>query len=133
MLKKSLLILAALLCAGPAFGQAATCDQASHRDTITALPMTELVPAGPGLERVYICGYVIMNSGQAATIQLFAGNGVNCAANQTEVTPPLIVPQNTNFVNRSPFVGERTPQSAALCWQVTGNGSVNAIIYWTQF
>lgn len=133
-----ILLLAALLlmAAGPAAAQR-TCDQ--YKGAITAVPVASPVERVPGIagKRIYLCGYIVMPSsdaaGQAVEFELTRGTGTNCAANRQVMIPRIRVPAG-GIINRTPFAtGETTAAGEAVCLQTWGTGSITSIFYWAQF
>jgi hypothetical protein len=121
-----------LLPALPAAAQRA-CDQFRSNTTTAPQPITEMISGQLG-KRVYLCGWVLINSGQSISFTLYTGTGVNCADNQTVLLNTLSMPPNTVLANRIATAdGEYSPQGHSLCLQVTGSGNISAIWYWAQF
>lgn len=125
-----------MLLAGPAEAQR-TCDQ--YRGAITAVPVASPVErvAGIANKRIYLCGYIIMPSsdaaGQAVEFELTRGTGLNCATNKNIMIPRIRVPAQ-GIINRTAFAtGETTAAGEAVCLQTWGTGSITSIFYWAQF
>jgi hypothetical protein len=110
------------------------CDQSRAAITTGAMAITERVPAIAG-KRIYLCGYLILRAsgGQDLEFEITSGTGTNCAVGKTTIIPRMDVPLN-GITNRIAYAaGEKTAQSAAICLQTWGTGSVTSIFYWTQF
>jgi hypothetical protein len=120
-----------LLATMPAAAQRA-CDRASFVDAVGATPAAEFVAAVTG-QRVYICGVVLTATANAAGFRLVSGTGANCGTGQANVTNIMQLPVGGILVNRIPVTGEATEIGHALCAVVTGTGTINATVYWTQF
>lgn len=126
-----ILLLALVACPSAASAQRA-CDRVSFVTGVGATPVTEFV-AGTGAQRVYLCGYMLTASGNAATFQLFSGSGTNCATNKTALTNVVSLPNGGNLVNRLATPTQYTPPGEAMCAEVTGTGTISATVYWAQF
>lgn len=129
----AILVLAGLLfaCSEPAKAQR-LCDRVSFVTGVGATPVTEFVPAS-GQLRVYLCGYMLTATGNAATFQVFSGSGTNCATNKQAMTNVVALPNGGNLVNRLATPTQSTPQGEAMCAEVTGTGTISATVYWAQF
>jgi hypothetical protein len=127
-----LIALVLIVAAIPAAAQKA-CDQFRSATTTAPQSITETIPGIDG-QRIYLCGFTIINTGSGLTVSLFSGTGTNCNANQTVLVAPITLPNNSMLVNRIAIAaGEYTPQGHALCVQVTGTGNLTTLWYWTQF
>jgi hypothetical protein len=119
----------------PASALAQGCNKTSIANFLGPSGPTEFVPAINNA-RVYLCGYVLSAYQQSLDFQIVTGTGVNCADNQTPVTPVIELPNGGVMVNRMPYVtGEITPIGNALCWKVSGGSSaaLAVTVYWAQF
>jgi hypothetical protein len=126
------LALALVLLAVPAAAQRA-CDQFRSTTTIAPQSITETIAAVDG-QRVYLCGFTIINTGAGLTVSLFSGTGINCNANQAALVAPITLPNNSVLVNRiATASGEYTPIGHAVCVQITGSGNLTTLWYWAQF
>jgi hypothetical protein len=125
-------IMILLLLTSPAFAQK-QCDQFRSSTVASAQSITEIIPGIEG-KRIYLCGMAFINSGASLTVGLFSGTGSNCNVDQTILISPITMPTNTTFVNRvATAAGEYTPVGHSVCLQITGNGNLTTMWYWTQF
>lgn len=123
--------LAGFLTIAPAEGQR-LCDHSSFIRSVGATPATEFV-AGIADQRIYVCGVVLTAQGNAAAFQVVGGTGTNCGTGQKAVTNVYQLSSGGVLANRIPFTGEFTDVGQALCAVVTGSGTIDATVYWTQF
>lgn len=114
----------------PAQAQRA-CDQATPFQHATATARTALIPGVAG-QRIYYCGFMIAQKGQALDLQITYGTGVNCGTN-THGSLVYSLPNDFALVNRIENVGPHTDLGESLCVQTFGTGALTGVIYWAQF
>ena len=112
---------------------ALSCNQSSLIHVVGAVTSTQLIPATTN-QRVGLCGYTMIASAMAASLQLTTGTGTNCGTGTANLSPMIILPVGGVLVNRSDNIAERTPGSNAVCYVSTGQtGTMDAVVYWTYF
>jgi hypothetical protein len=136
MVKYLLLALALLLAAPtPAAAQGVIpCNQWSIIHAVGPVAATQLIPA-PTNQRVGLCGYAMVASVLAATLQLSYGSGINCATAPANISPPITLAVGGVLVSRTDYIMERAPANNAVCFVATSGatGVMDAIVYWTYF
>jgi hypothetical protein len=132
---KIMTALALLLLCGSAHAQdlSRPCDKSAF--------FNHSVPTGPvnlvlGVEgqRVYLCGFTIMQKGNTLDFILSVGQGVNCADNNVQITPQFELPADFALTTRI-NAGQPLPGVGyGLCVQTLGsNGKLAGIVYYSQF
>ena len=133
MLRAAIVVLLLLLPL-PAAAQK-ICDQFTNTTVTGTLSTVERVPGIPG-KRIYICGYMVMqtSAGKDLEFELLAGTGLNCSINPVSIIGPMTLPAQTAIVNRVAYAGaEKTPAGTSICVRTFGSGTLTGAFYWTQF
>jgi hypothetical protein len=97
-----------------------------------ATPTTIGVAARPGFQTV-ICGYDINAGAAPATFQLLYGTGALCSGSPVNLTPAFSLGINGVLVSRSSNASMTAPPNNAVCYNITGTGPINAVVYYSQF
>jgi hypothetical protein len=138
MVKYLLLALALLLAApSPASAQGAIpCNQWTLVTATGVVLLTQIIPPSPN-QRIGICGYAMIASVAAASMQLHYGTGTNCGTGTTDLSVQVFLLSGGVLVNRSDYITERVPVGNAICYDTDrtgGNtGNMEAVVYWTYF
>lgn len=128
-MKKLLLVLLALLWAGPALSQPAQCGRTAPGSSAAA---TTLLVSGAAGGVIHLCGWDVTATA-AATFQLITGTGATCGTNTINITAAHAMTGN-NTINTSAATPGRysLPAGNSLCMVVTGTGPVQWTVYYTQ-
>jgi hypothetical protein len=126
------MVLALLLWPAIAHAQRA-CDRIAPFKHINATGPIELVPAVPG-QRVYYCGFTILQKGNTLDLIITVGQGTNCGMNTVQFTPQMELPNDFALSSRTETVGPYTEPGFALCIQTIGsNAKLGGMIFYAQF
>jgi hypothetical protein len=130
---RAIILLAFLLCAPGAHAQTRPCEHATGFKHLIPTGPVEIVPAIAG-QRIYYCGFTILQKGNTLDLIVMAGQGTNCDTNTVQLTPQLELPNDFALSNRVESVGPATEPGYALCIQTLGtNAKLGGLIYWSQF
>jgi len=97
-----------------------------------AQPATIGVAARAGFQ-IAICGYDINAGAAPGTFQLFYGTGALCSGSPVNLTPVFSIGINGVLVSRSSNASMTAPPGNAVCYNITGTGPINAVVYYSQF
>jgi hypothetical protein len=113
--------------------------QAQTRPCTNAVAFKHAAPTGPieivagkSNERVYYCGFVLVERGTTLDFIMLTGTGTNCGTNTINLLS-LELPSDVALVNRVESVGPASEIGHSLCLQTSGTGKLSGIIYWAQF
>ena len=128
----SLVLFLFLGLCGDAYGQKA-CDRMASFQHIVATGPIEVVPAKEG-QRIYYCGFTIMQKGNTLDFIITIGQGTNCNTNTLQMTPQLQLPSDFALSTRQETVGPYSEPGYAMCIQTIGStGALTGLIYYAQF
>lgn len=119
------------LLAAPAQAQK-PCDKVVGFSHTKAVGPVELV-AAVAEQRIYFCGFTIIQKGNTLDLIIMVGEGKNCETNRVPLTPQLELPNNSALSSRQDTVTISSDPGAALCIQTLGNGKLGGMIYYAQF
>lgn len=110
----------------------ARCDKYTAFQHINATGPVE-VAVGKENQRVYVCGYMLVQKGNTLDFTLLTGKGPNCTLERKNVYT-LELPNDLALVNRIETVGPVGEPGYSVCIQTTGsNAKLGGVIYWAQF
>jgi hypothetical protein len=123
----ALLFLASL----PAAARTAPCDKTAS--FAYAAPTLDVLVSGVAGQRIYPCGFTVMQKGPALDFQLSTGTGPSCSLAKNNITPVYSVPNDFAVVSRIERVGPSSAVGESLCIQTFGSGNLSGVVYYAQF
>ena len=111
---------------------ATLCNKAQIYDTATSNPT--LLVSGTATAQIYVCGFTFW-APTTSNVGLVYGTGPTCGTGQQKVTPLFQFTAGNGIADHVPIYQGLTPAppSNNLCLNTTGTGSVEAIVYFSQF
>jgi len=137
------LLIIGLALAGLALSREAPAQQTGATEVICnkqfvvsagATSITQVVAPQAGVG-ITVCGYTFNAGAAAATVQITAGTGTNCNANQIAITPvfSLGINGSLSFAPGRGFIS--TPAATPgymLCYNITGTGPMAIAVQYFQ-